>query len=617
MGGSPSESSAPRFGALKLDLESGEVYKNGTLIKLQPQPFKVLALLARHAGQLVTREEIQQQIWGSETFVDFEKGLNFCIKQIRAALGDDAETPHYIETLPKRGYRFIAAIEKLDQGGSDLSPARRRWVAALAVAVVLLAVGYLARQRFWLEPRPAGKKIMLAVLPFQNMSGDAQQDYLSEGLTEEMITQLARFQPERLGVIARTSVMRYKLTDKPLDQVGRELGVDYILEGSVHRENDRVRVNAQLIRVRDQTHLWAESYNRDVRDILALQGDVSQAVARQIELKLTPEQHARLANTRPVNPEAYQLYLKGRYFLNKQTEEGLKKAQDYFRQAIDQDPNYALAYSGLADSYIVLASWAAYIPPREGFPKAKAALMKALEIDDTLAEAHAALAFVKERYDWDQMGADKEYKRALELDPGSATVHSRFGAYLGRMGQYDEAIAELRRALELDPLSLYTNVDLGNHLFRAGQYDQGLEQLRSAVELDQNYYDAHVHLGEAYAQKRMFKEAIAEGQKALMLSGGSPHAKQGLARTYALAGKRAAAKELLAELERDPNKRNAFDIAVIHMHLGEKEQALAWLEKAYKERTPQLTSVRVTPAFSSLRDDPRFQDLVRRVGATP
>ncbi len=413
-----------RFGAFELDLSSSELRKAGVRVKLPPQPFKVLALLARRPGELATRKEIQQQIWGSETFVDFEEGLNFCIKQIRTALGDDAEAPRYIETLPRRGYRFIAPVE---------------------------------------EPgHPAGRT-MLAVLPFENLSGDSEQDYFSNGLTEEMITQLGRLQPERLSVIARTSAMTYKGSNKTVDQIGRELGVDYLLEGSVRREGDQVRITAQLIQVRDQAHLWAQSYDRNVSSILAVQGEVARAIAGEIKVAVTPEETRRLASARPVNPDAHEAYLKGRFHWYKLSRVHLDTALDYFQLALEKDPNYALAYVGIA--YV----WASrgdcgLVPSREAFPKVKAAALKARELDDTLAEVHELLANVRFFYEWDWGGAEREFQRAIQLNSNSAELRFYYSDFLISMRRPREWKAEIERALELDPFNFFLQCFFGWHL---------------------------------------------------------------------------------------------------------------------------------------------------------
>src|SRR5438445_5940532 len=494
-----------RFGVFDVDPESGELRKCGVEINLPPQPAEVLGLLATSAGQLATREELRQQVWVKETFVDFEHGLNSCIKQIRAALDDHPESPRYIETRPRRGYRFIAPVQEV--AARPVTPGapseglpttalrirpRRYSIAIVALVLALFATGYFARfapTRHALSP---GDKIMLAVLPFENLTGDPRQEYLSDGLTEEMITQLGRMHPERLGVIARTSAMQYKKTQKGMDQIGRELGVAYVLEGSLRRAGDHVRVSAQLIQVRDQTHLWAESYERDLRDILVLQSDVAQAIAREIALTLSPQQQARMASARPIDPRAYELYSKGRYFWNKRSEVGYTRAIQYFQQAIARDSEYAPAYAGLADAYALLGSMPnVELPRSEAMPRARTAAIKALTLDEGLAEAHTSLAFVQMHFDWDWPAAEREFTRALQLNPGDPPAPHWYAFWLLAHGRAEEALQEVRAAQRLDPLSLIINTDVGEMLYYGRRHDEAIEQGRRALELDSAFALAH------------------------------------------------------------------------------------------------------------------------------
>jgi len=612
-----------RFGIFDLDPKSGELRKAGVEINLPPQPAIVLVLLATRAGQLVTREELRQQIWGKETFVDFEHGLNSCIKQIRAALDDHPDAPRYIETRPRRGYRFIAPVQQVSVVSSEELPgsarrigARRFSIAIVALVLALLATGYVAR---FASPRhtvsPADK-IMLAVLPFENLTGDARQEYLSDGLTEEMITQLGRMHPERLGVIARTSAMQYKKARKRTDEIGRELGVAYLLEGSLRRAGDHVRVSAQLIQVRDETHLWAESYERDLRDILALQKDVAQAIAREIDLKLTPQQQARLARARPVDPRAYEFYLKGRYFWNKRSEEGYTRAIDYFEQAIARDPAYARAYAGLADAYALLGSMPnAELPRSEAMPRARAAALKAIELDEGLADAHTSLAFVLMHFDWDWPAAQREFARALELNPGYATAHHWYAFWLMAQGRAEEALLEIRVAQRLDPLSLIINTDVGEMLYYGRRYDETIEQARRALEMESGFALAHRLLGWGYLAKRQFAPAIEQLGTTARLSGGQLDQLAVLGLAYAEAGRRAEARKVLHQLEQASQQRPdiAHSMALVLAGLGEKDQAFARLEQAYREHDGSLILLKVNPLLDPLRSDARFQDLVRRV----
>jgi TolB-like protein/DNA-binding winged helix-turn-helix (wHTH) protein/Tfp pilus assembly protein PilF len=598
-------------------------------INLPPQPAKVLVLLATRAGQLVTRDELRQQIWGKETFVDFEHGLNSCIKQIRAALDDHPETPRYIETRPRRGYRFIAPVQEVPAGvvtpgapseglpiTAQRAGPRRFWIAVVGLALTLFATGYFARLALTRHAVSPAEKIMLAVLPFENLTGDARQEYLSDGLTEEMITQLGRLHPERLGVIARTSAMQYKSTHKAADQIGRELGVGYLLEGSLRRAGDHVRVSAQLIQVRDQTHLWAESYERDLRDILALQSDVAQAIAWQIDVRLSPQQEARMARVRPIDPRVYELYSKGRYFWNKRSEEGYTRAIHYFEQAIARDPEYAQPYAGLADAYALLGSMPnVELPRSEAMPRARAAALKALALDEGLAEAHTSLAFVQMHFDWDWPAAEREFARALELNPGYATAHHWYAFWLIAQGRAEEALQEIRQAQRLDPLSLIINTDVGEMLYYGRRHDEAIDQARRALEMDSAFALAHRLLGFAYMAKRQFAPAIDELEAAARVSGGRLDGLAVLGVAYAEGGRRAEARKVLHHLEYASQHRPdiAHSIAVVLAGLGEEDQAFARLEQAYREHDGSLILLKVNPLFDPLRSDARFQDLMRRV----
>src|SRR5947207_1440858 len=421
-----------RFGAFELDQDAGELRKQGTRMKLQEQPLQMLQVLLQRPGEVVTREELQQKIWPSDTFVDFDHGINNAIKRLREALGDAAETPHYIETLPRRGYRFIGKIE----------------CEAL-------------RMRF------------LAVLPLENLSHDPQQEYFAEGLTEALITTLAKI--GELRVVSRTSAMLYKNVRKPLSEIARELEVDAIVEGTVLRAGHRVRITAQLIDPMKESHLWAESYERHLRDILDLQAEVAQAIAREIQVKLTPQEQAQFAQSRPVNPEAYEAYLKGRYHWNRRSREGLPKGVQYFQEAIAKDAGYAAAYAGLADCLSGLSNYN-FVAPDEGCGKAKKLALQALELDPSLAEAHTSLAWVHTWYDYDFTAAEREFERSLELNPRYATAHQFFGFYLGMMGRYEEAYTEAKPAIRLDPLSSVFQWSLGFVYWMERRYDQAIEQ---------------------------------------------------------------------------------------------------------------------------------------------
>jgi TolB-like protein/Tfp pilus assembly protein PilF len=451
------------------------------------------------------------------------------------------------------------------------------------------------------------------VLPLENLSGDASQNYFADGMTDELITDLAQI--SALRVISRTSVMVYKGARKPLPEIARELNVDAVVEGTVLRSGEQVRITAQLIEASTDKHLWSQSYEGELRDTLALQNRVASAIADQIRINLTPREQAALKNVKVVNPEAYESYLKGRYFWNKRTTDGLKAALAYFNQAIEEDPKYAQAYSGLADTYALLGDWQyAVMPPKGAVPKAKVAAIKALELDSSLGEAHNSLAFVLDGFDWDFDSAGKEFQRAIELNPGYATAHHWYAWHLSLLGRFDEAIVEMRKAENLDPLSLIINADLAELLGLAHSYDESIRQSRKTIEMDPNFALAHNQLAQAYLQKHMYDEAVGEFQEAVKLSGDSPTCIANLARAYVASGMRSEAVNLLGDLKKrsSPGYSNASEIAMIYASLGDRDQAMNWLEKGYDERFNP--GVLLRSGFDPLRSDPRFQNLVHRIG---
>jgi TolB-like protein/DNA-binding winged helix-turn-helix (wHTH) protein/Tfp pilus assembly protein PilF len=616
-----------RFGEFELAPKIGELRRGGQAVRLQPQPFKVLALLVERAGQLVTREEIQQQVWEGETYVDFEHGLNFCIRQIRSALGDNAQSPIYVETLPRRGYRFIASVERIDcreqsearpPGGAAPRPANSRTLvraAALVAATALIAFAYLAWQRAAPKAVPDDQKVMLAVLPFENLSTDAEKDYFSDGLTEEMIAQLGRLHPQRLGVIARTSAMTYKGEKKDVQQIGRELGVNFVLEGSVRREDDRVRITAQLIQVSDQTHLWAETYERSRTDALTVQSEVARRIARALEFELLPERRAEMQPGSTRDPEAFDLYLKGRYLLNKARRESLAKSVEYFEQAALKDPRYALAEAGLSDAYRLLAMYYV-LPPREASEKAKKAAARALEIDERVAEAHVSMGSLLFRFDMDFAGAEKEFLRAIELNPSYGLAHHDYGWYLVAMGRMDEGLAEMKLARELDPLSPLANSDVGWVYLHARRYDEAIEQIRRTLELEPDFGSALGCLERAYLYKGMHREALDTARKEMAHAGASREELAALDRLDPVeAIKRVQRRRLDRRLETAKTRRvSPYSLAMLHASLGEPGPAFDYLERAFEERDPMLVSIRVDPAFDPLRAGPRFNELLRRIG---
>jgi TolB-like protein/DNA-binding winged helix-turn-helix (wHTH) protein/Flp pilus assembly protein TadD len=628
-----------RFGVFELDLHAGELRKHGLRVHLQEQPFQVLATLLEQPGEVVTRETLQKKLWPADTFVDFDHGLNKAISKIREALSDSAASPRFVETVARRGYRFLAEVKVADAAPvrspefatlpRPLAEARDRpelagepaipkyLLSSLAwkilAFVLLLLVASLSSWKLHSWSRPSLVIRSLAVLPLESLSNDASQDYFADGMTDELIADLGQI--SALRVISRTSVMAYKHTRKPLPQIARELNVDAVVEGTVLRSGDQVRITAQLIEASADKHLWSQSYQGELRDTLALQNQVARAIADQIRINVNPQEQAALKSVKVVNPQAYESFLKGRYFWNKRTADGLKVALAYFNQAIDEDPRYAQAYSGLADTYSLLGDWQyAVMTPREALPKAKAAAIKALELDSTLGEAHNSLAFCLDGFDWDFDSAGKEFRRAIELNPGYATAHHWYAWHLSLLGRYDEAIVEMREAENLDPLSLIINADLAELLVLAHSYDESIRQSRKTIEMDPNFALAHNQLAQAYLQKHMNDEAVAELQKAEQLSGGGPTIMANLARAYAASGKRSEALKLLSDLKKRSNSiySHGSEIAVIYAALGDTDQAMNWLEKGYEERFNP--GVLLRPGFDPLRSDPRFQDLVRRIG---
>jgi TolB-like protein/Tfp pilus assembly protein PilF len=559
-------------------------------------------------------------------------------------LGDSATEPRYIETLPKLGYRLIVPVDAdappIDQTtvhpqtaaaenlvGKKIShhhipqvTSLQSWPVLLGISIVLIAAlgAYLQWSRSRARPQPSSGRLMLAVLPFENLTGDAGQDYLSDGLTEEMIAQLGRLDPAHLGVIALTSVMHYKQSHEPLERIGRELGVQYVLEGSVRRDAEKVRITAQLIQVRDQTHLWTRQYDRELSSLLALQGEIAQEIAGGIQLTLgdaKPIDSGRKASLSPKSYEAYDLYLRGLYFWNKRTPQGFERAVEYFQQAIEKDPNYAQAYAGLADSYVLMSGYSA-VSPRELMPKARAAALRAVESNERLAEAHVSLAVIAQNYDWDWKTVEKEYRRAIELDPNYPTAHHWYAESLALEGRFDEAFVEIERARQLDPLSLIIATDYGAILYFSRQYDRAIEQFRAVLEMEPNFPRAHI-LVNAYVEKGMYAEALADIEKWRRMED-NPWNLMMLAYVCGRSGQQAKARHALQKLEQ-LNRRgetSAFSVALAHIGMGDKEEAIAWLQKAYGDHSIS-TALKVDPIFDPLRSDPRFQALLHRIGLAP
>jgi TolB-like protein/DNA-binding winged helix-turn-helix (wHTH) protein/Tfp pilus assembly protein PilF len=611
------------FGIFQLDLTARELHKAGVKVKLQDQPFRVLALLVDRAGQVVTREEFRQKVWPTDVYVGFDQGLNNAIKKVRDALGDSADSPRFIETIDRHGYRFVAPVSAVPGRPSEprfhfgLRTLRNTALIGITAVSLIAALAYWAWHGSGMHASPPYEKVILAVLPLDNLSRDPDQEFFSDGLTEEMITQLGKLNPERLTVIARGSVAKYKGSLLSVDQIGKELHADYLVQGSVRRASDRVRITVQLIRVRGQTDLWAESYDRELRDVLTVQDSVARTIAHQIHITLTPGRQTRLASRANLDPEAYEAYLKARYYWNKRTADGLQKALIYFQQAINQDPAYGAAYSGLADCNSGLA-WHGFKSPAEALPNAYAAALKAIEIDPQSAEAHASLGLVLD-HRWEWAGAEAEFKRALQLDPHYANAHHWYADNLSVKGRHDEALLEAKQALELDPLNLMIGTWVGLRYYLARKYDLAIEQGRNAVELDANFAAAHLLLGESYVQMGLREQGLAELQTAASLSGNSPLYLAQVAVAHASAGRKTEALRIIAQLQMIAGSRyvSPYGLAQIYAALNDKEQTFKWLQMAYDDRAVWMSYLAVDPVFDGFRSDQRFQDLLLRVHLLP
>jgi TolB-like protein/DNA-binding winged helix-turn-helix (wHTH) protein/Flp pilus assembly protein TadD len=592
---------------------------------LRPQASKILVMLARRPGQLITREEIKDQIWGTHTFVDFENGLNFSIRQIRAALNDDADTPRYIETLPRRGYRFIAPVDADRQPEHEQTESKRRsgplkkarWGGiALAVGIVIAIAGTLAI----IDPGGWRSRLVgtapvrsIAVLPLANLSGDPAQEYLVDGVTEELITQLAQI--GALKVISRSSAMHYKGTSETLPQIGRELNVDAVVEGSVQRSGNQIRITAQLIQTATDRHLWAQAYTRDSSDVLAMEQEVARAIADEIKVKLTPQEEARLSRVHQVVPEAYEDYLKGRYYWNQRVCAKMKKGMQYFESARDKDPQWALPYVGIADTNILMPLYCP-IPAGPLIPQARAAVRRALELDDGLAEAHASLGLLY-RYEWNWDATAREFKRAIELKPSYAPAHHWYGLYLSSQGRQEEAIAELDRALELDPLSPILSGAKALVLFNAHRYADVVDLCQKAADFDPTWPWFHFWLGAAQVEMGQFDRGLRELQTASRLEQEHPLMRAALGYAYARAGKSGEAVRILGELNQlsKGSYVDPFYVGLVYAGLGQDEEALTYLRKSSDELNAQyLFYLNTLPWFAGLNSDPHFQDLLYRIG---
>ena len=613
-----------RFGEFTVDANQKVLLQNGAILPVTPKVFETLLILVENAGRVVDKEALMSRVW-PDTFVE-EANLTFNITQLRKALGDNARKPAFVETISRRGYRFIAPLEETGTEpeptllSTELSARRSRtWigVAVISILAVAIGAGWWIRNRRVKVVQPNSGKLMLAVLPFQNLTGDSSQEYFSDGLTEEMITQLGNLDPQHLGVIARSSVMHYKNTGASLDQISRELGVQYVLEGSVRRESDKVRITAQLIQIKDQTHLWSREYDRDLSHLLLVQEEIADEVAGEIRLTLGNDQRlveaARQSSLTPQGYEAYDLYLKGEYFFNKRTGYGFEQAINYFERATEKDPSCARAYAGLADCYALMGGYSGR-PQTEFMPKARAAALRAVAVDETLAEAHTALALVVQNYDWDWQTADKEFRRAIELNPNYATAHHWYAEHLTWLGRFEEALRESERARQLDPLSLIIASDNAAILYYSRQYDRAIAQFLAVREMDSNFPRSYM-INAAYEQKGECEPARTNVEK-LRTFGETPWVLAEMVSVYACSGQQSEAKQALNKLI-ELNRQQQVEPGTLieaYVSLHDKEQALTYLEQAYAKHSNTLNTLKVEPRFDPLRDDPRFQEIQHRVG---
>ncbi|HLJ16463.1 MAG TPA: winged helix-turn-helix domain-containing protein [Bryobacteraceae bacterium] len=615
-----------RFSTFELDLQAGELRRSGVRLPVQGRPLQVLVLLLRTPGQLVTTEQLRNELWPADTFVDFEHGVRNAVARLRAVLGDNAERPRFVETLPRRGYRFIGAVATAaaqavpaTQAGQP-APPRNRWRIAL---VAFLCLVVLTGAATWIYHRfrgnPAGVQIQsLAVLPLENLSSDPAQDYFADGITAELITALAKINSVR--VISRTSVVQYKgVHNKALPEIARELGVDAVVEGTLARTGDRVRVTAQLIEARTDRHIWADHYERSSRDLLLLENEIARAIAEQLRGKLNPQQQSRFS-ANAVDPAGYEAYLQGLYLWNRRTPPALEEAIRYFTEAIEKDPQFAQAYAGRADAYTVLGSWALEaMPPEEALRKARADAEKALQLDGNSAEAHTARAVIGEVYEWDWQRAEAEFQRAIALSPSYSIARQWYGHYLCDFGRVEECLAETARAHALDPAYLIAAVDVGLRLYGARRYAEAIAPIRKVLEFNPDFTLGHCFLGQVYEGNRMYPEAIAELRRAVELSGGAPRDLAALGHAYAVSGQPTEARKALEELEQLAKRKyvSNYARALISVGLGENDRALAWLERAFQKRSSWMVKLKVDPRLDPLRADARFTALMRGVGLPP
>ena len=625
----------PRSDELELDLKRYELRRSGRVLRIEKIPMELFIFLVENRDKLVSREAIVDRLWGKDVFLDTEQGINTAVRKIRQALHDDPEQPRFLETVVGKGYRFVGPIKIVGNGNSPVALPQAQsfpsvierdaaenfsggatwWKSKpLLVSVIALVSAVLALKYFDLDrwlPRP--KVHSLAVLPLKNLSGNPIDDYFADGMTDELITNLAKI--SALRVTSYTSVSKYKASSKPLPQVARELGVDAIVEGAVVRSGDQIRITAQLIYAPRDQHLWAEEYQRYMRDVLYLQREVARDIAQQVRVTLTPNEQSRLNTAGAVDPAAYESYLRGRSYWNQRSEASLYKAIEQFNKAIDIDPGYAPAYSGTADCYTTLG-YLSYLDPLDAFPRARDAATKAIELDPSLAEAHASLAYYNLYHAWNWAESETEFKRAIELNPNYATAHEWYSSYLLAMGRMEQAWTEINRARELDPLSVVISTDVGFNYFYRHDYDGAISQLRQTLAVSPTFPLAHLWLGRAYQQKRMYAEAIDEFNKTDEALPGWVVTLAGTGNAYGEWGHQAEAKQVLIRLDQMSRGKyvTPYGVALVYAGLDDKDQAFAWLNKAYEGRSHWLVWLNRDPRWDRLRSDPRFADLKKQVG---
>src|ERR1039458_10324777 len=573
-----------KFSDFELDERAYELRRAGRALKLERIPMDLLCLLARNAGQLVSRDAIIEKLWGKDVFLDTDNSINTAVRKIRQILSDDPRNPRFVQTVPGKGYRFAAPVT--DEPHVMLEPSRNLDVS---------------------------QRVMLAVLPFENLGNDMEQEYFSDGLTEETIAYLGQLDPQSMGVIARTSSMVYKRTTKTIAEIGRELGVNFVLEGSVRRERQRIRITAQLIRVTDQTHLWAESYDREIGSVLGVQAELGVSIAKKIKIQLGGKEKPTLVADAERNPEAHDAYLRGRYHWAKRTFAETRKAIEYFRKATDAEPTYARAYAGLADCYITLPM-TSDMPSKDCFPKARAAVSKALELDGNLAEAHTSLGTIRFWFDWNWSGAEECYQRALEINPNYVVARLYRAHCLSNAGRHEEAIAEINRAVRLDPLSPILSTLLAEFLYHARRYDQAVTQFHNAVELAPRFWIAHLNFAKVYEQIGEHGRAIAELELARTSSDGNTEPISLLGYVLAKGGRHTEAENALAELIALAGQKYVppMNIALLYAGLGKQDLIVEGLERGIRDRDVRVTFLR-DPKWDRLRENPRFREILRQV----